>query len=95
MQDALGFYVRRDTNPEQWYPPSADATPGNYLKFDDLPAAYGGNFVVTIGNPGSDSDYAGNVNTGEIPYNRHIGEAPALTPDDIQDVVAFLCTLTE
>jgi len=40
LRDALGFYVRRDTNPEEWYPLAADGTP---RKFNDLPAAYAGN----------------------------------------------------
>ncbi|MFZ6843557.1 cytochrome-c peroxidase [Undibacterium sp. RuTC16W] len=44
LRDALGFYVRRDTNPEEWYPTAAD---GSVLKFDDLPAAYTGNVNVT------------------------------------------------
>ncbi|MCU6434385.1 cytochrome-c peroxidase [Undibacterium sp. Jales W-56] len=44
LRDALGFYVRRDTNPEEWYPTAAD---GSVLKFDDLPAAYVGNVNIT------------------------------------------------
>ncbi|MBL6751751.1 MAG: c-type cytochrome [Nevskia sp.] len=92
LQEAIGFYVRRDTNPEQWYPVAAD---GSVTKFDDLPAAYGGQFVVKAGVVGSDAGYLGNVNTGEIPYDRHIGDQPALTPAEIDDVVAFLCTLTD
>lgn len=92
LQDAIGFYVRRDTNPEEFYPTDAD---GNVRKFDDLPAAYGGQFIVNIHVPGSDALYVGNVNTLEIPYNRHIGEAPALSSNDIVDVIAFLCTLTD
>ena len=35
LRDVVAFYVRRDTNPEEWYPRSAD---GTILKFDDLPA---------------------------------------------------------
>ena len=92
LKDAIGFYVRRDTNPEQWYPTNPD---GTVTKFDDLPAIYGGQFVVTPGVVGSDAGYLGNVNTSEIPYNRHIGDAPALTPDEIDDVITFLCTLTD
>jgi len=49
LQDAIGFYVRRDTNPEQWYPTAAD---GSVTKFDDLPAIYGGQFVVQAGVAG-------------------------------------------
>jgi cytochrome c peroxidase len=92
LKDAIGFYVRRDTNPEEWYPTNAD---GTVTKFDDLPAAYGGQFVVTPGVVGSDAGYLGNVNTGEIPYNRRIGDTPALSTDEIDDVITFLCTLTD
>jgi cytochrome c peroxidase len=92
LVDAIGFYVRRDTNPEQWYPTAAD---GTVTKFDDLPALYGGQFVVKAGIVGSDAGYIGNVNVLEVPYNRHIGDAPALTPGEINDVIVFLCTLTD
>jgi len=92
LQDAIGFYVRRDTNPEEWYPVAAD---GSVTKFDDLPAVYGGQFVVQAGVVGSDAGYLGNVNTLEIPYNRHIGDTPALSAADIDDVITFLCTLTD
>jgi cytochrome c peroxidase len=37
LEDAVGFYATRDTNPEKWYPLRAD---GSINKFDDLPAAY-------------------------------------------------------
>jgi len=92
LKDAIGFYVRRDTSPEEWYPTAAD---GSVTKFDDLPAAYGGQFIVKAGVVGSDAGYVGNVNTAEIPYNRAIGDTPALSPDEIDDVIAFLCTLTD
>ncbi len=36
-----------------------------------------------------------NVNVGEAPYNRHPGDAPALSDDEIDDVIAFLKTLTD
>jgi len=92
LKDTIGFYVRRDTNPEEWYPTAAD---GTVTKFDDLPAAYGGQFKVRAGVVGSDAGYVGNVNTGEIPYNRAIGGTPALSADEIDDVITFLCTLTD
>ena len=38
---------------------------------------------------------ARNVNQTEVPYNRHPGQAPALSESDIDDVVAFLRTLTD
>jgi cytochrome c peroxidase len=75
LTEALGFYVRRDTNPTEWFP--LDAT-GQVHKFDDLPAAY-----------------TTNVNITEVPYNRHLGDAPALSPAEIDDVIAFLNTLTD
>jgi len=92
LKDAIGFYVRRDTNPGQWYPTTAA---GDSTKFDDLPALYGGQFLVNINSVGSDAGYVGNVNTAEIPYNRKLGGTAALTPDEIDDVIAFLCTLTD
>jgi len=39
--------------------------------------------------------YRANVNTSEAPYNRQPGMAPALNPQEIADVVAFLGTLTD
>jgi cytochrome c peroxidase len=92
LLDAIGFYVRRDTNPEQFYPSAAD---GNVTKFDDLPALYGGQFVVNINEPGSDAGYFGNVNNLEIPYNRLMGDQPALDSAEINDLITFLCTLTD
>jgi cytochrome c peroxidase len=76
LTDVLRFYVRRDTNPDEWYP--LDLATGLPHKFDDLPAAL-----------------TANVNTSEPPYNRHPGDPPALSEPEIQDVVAFLQTLTD
>jgi cytochrome c peroxidase len=75
LKELIGFYVRRDTNPEEWYPLNADGSPD---KFDDLPP-----------------QYRGNVNVTEAPYNRRAGDAPGLTPDEIDLVVEFLNTLTD
>jgi cytochrome c peroxidase len=72
LREVVSFYVRRDTNPEEWYP-NAGAD-----KFDDLPA-----------------QYRVNVNRTEVPYNRQPGGLPALSSDEIDDVVAFLETLTD
>ncbi|WP_353403448.1 cytochrome-c peroxidase [Duganella hordei] len=44
LKDVVGFYVRRDTNPEEWYPAGAD---GAVLKFDDLPPEYRKNVNTT------------------------------------------------
>jgi cytochrome c peroxidase len=40
LEQALRFYVRRDTNPEEWYPVAAD---GTVDKFNDLPPSLRGN----------------------------------------------------
>jgi len=37
----------------------------------------------------------GNVNTEEVPYDRHPGEAPRLTEAELDDLEAFLNTLTD
>jgi cytochrome c peroxidase len=44
LRDAVKFYVTRDTNPELWYPKSAD---GKVQKFNDLPASAVENVNVT------------------------------------------------
>lgn len=75
LKQALQFYVRRDTNPEEWYPLKAD---GSVDKFDDLPA-----------------QYQANVNVREVPYERKPGDAPRLSDSEIDDVIAFLNTLTD
>ena len=92
LSQAIGFYVRRDTSPAQFYPTTAD---GSVTKFNDLPSLYGGRFVVNINLPGSATGYLGNVNTSEIPYNRVLGDQPALDAGEINDMITFLCTLTD
>jgi cytochrome c peroxidase len=84
--------VRRYTNPDQFYPTAAD---GSVTKFDDLPGLYGGQFVINVNVTGSDAGYVGNVNTSEIPYTRKLGGSPALSDAEINDVISFLCTLTD
>jgi cytochrome c peroxidase len=41
------------------------------------------------------AELAANVNTTEPPYDRRPGDLPALSEPEIQDVVAFLQTLTD
>lgn len=41
------------------------------------------------------AEYHRNVNTTEVPYDRKPGDAPALSDDEVDDVVAFLKTLTD
>jgi cytochrome c peroxidase len=75
LHDALRFYVRRDTNPEEFYPTDAD---GVVQKFDDLPP-----------------EYHRNVNIEEVPYDRHPGQAPHLDDAELDDLEAFIGTLTD
>jgi len=75
LRDALRFYVRRDTNPEEFYPVAAD---GTVQKFNDLPV-----------------ELHGNVNTSEVPYDRLLGQTPRLSEDELDDLEAFLNTLTD
>jgi hypothetical protein len=59
---------------------AANGAPDLY-EYNDLPAAYDAN-----------------VNIGEVPYTPPTfggGQAPTLAPDEIDDIVAFLCTLTD
>ena len=44
LTDAVRFYVRRDTNPEEWYPTDGN---GVVQKFNDLPPAYRANVNTT------------------------------------------------
>ena len=39
--------------------------------------------------------YHANVNTTEVPYNRQLGDAPALSDAEVDDVIAFLKTLSD
>ena len=75
LEDAVRFYVERETRPEKWYSRRADGTVEMY---DDLPPAH-----------------HANVDVGDAPFNRHRGDDPALTAREIEDVVAFLKTLTD
>jgi cytochrome c peroxidase len=75
LKEALRFYVRRDTDPQSWYPPGSD---GHTDKFNDLPIAL-----------------RANVDVIDEPLTRHQGAAPAWSDTDIDDVIAFLKTLTD
>lgn len=43
LEDAVRFYVERETRPEKWYPRRAD---GTVIKYDDLPPAHRANVDV-------------------------------------------------
>jgi len=75
LRDAVAFYVRRDIQPEDWYPRQTGKV---IAKFNDLPVKY-----------------HVNVNVEEVPYGGKRGDKPALSEQEIDDVVAFLRTLTD
>jgi cytochrome c peroxidase len=71
----LRFYVRRDTDPQLWYP----VTPsGTIDKFDDLPVKLRANADVI-----------------DEPLTHEKGQPPVWTDAEIDDVIAFLTTLTD
>lgn len=39
--------------------------------------------------------YQANVDTIDPPFNRQVGQQPALSPQEEQDIIAFLKTLTD
>jgi cytochrome c peroxidase len=39
--------------------------------------------------------YHANVDTADAPFDRHVGDAPALSDRDVQDIIAFLHTLDD
>ncbi len=41
------------------------------------------------------AQYRVNVNQEEVPYNRHAGDAPALSDAEVDDLIAFLGTLSD
>ncbi|MGA9587231.1 MAG: cytochrome-c peroxidase, partial [Terracidiphilus sp.] len=75
LNDALRFYVRRDTDPRLWYPASSL---GAIDKFDDIPPAL-----------------RSNVDVIDEPLTRQEGSPPAWSDAEIDDVIAFLQTLSD
>jgi cytochrome c peroxidase len=79
LHQVVEWYVTRDVNPAAFYK-AADGSP-DVSAYNDLPVAYDAN-----------------VNAGEVPYTPPAsagGQSPTLTSDEIDAVVAFLCTLTD
>lgn len=75
LEDVLHFYVGRDTNPEKFYPRTAD---GHVQKLNDVPW-----------------QYRNNIDVVDAPFDRHPGDKPALDDHEIDQVIAFLKTLTD
>jgi len=79
LRDALRFYVRRDTEPALWY-----GRPG---------AGLGAGSVVKFDD--LPEDLRANVDVVDEPLTRKEGGEPAWTDAEIDDVIAFLETLTD
>ena len=75
LKEALRFYVRRDTDPQMWYPLLAS---GVIDKFDDLPPSLRKNIDII-----------------DEPLTHSKGQSPAWSDAEINDVIAFLQTLTD
>lgn len=82
LTEVVTFYATRETDPARWYRDANGAV--------DLD----GNGDVNKYND-LPLAYRSGVNTSEAPYNRRLGDAPALTTAEIADLVAFLGTLTD
>jgi cytochrome c peroxidase len=63
-----------------------------YVERDTDPAKWYGTHAPYDDVPG---DLRKNVNRDEVPYDRKTGEAPRLNAQEIDDIVAFLLTLTD
>jgi cytochrome c peroxidase len=64
-----------------------DTNPGKWYPLD------GGGVVAKFDD--LPAEFRVNVNTSEVPYNRQLGDAPALSDAEIDDVIAFLKTLSD
>lgn len=100
LHQVVEWYVTRDVNDNTRNNPNPVAAgPGGnpyvavgtfYLDASGAPDLYEYNDLPVA--------YNANVNVGEVPYTPPTfggGQAPTLTPAEIDDVVAFLCTLTD
>jgi cytochrome c peroxidase len=41
------------------------------------------------------AEHRGNVDISDAPFDRKLGEKPAMTEDEIQDIIAFVKTLSD
>src|SRR5580698_10139140 len=100
LHQVVEWYVTRDVNNDTGNNPNPVAAgPGG-----NPYVAVGTFYVTASGTPDLyeyndlPADYDANVNVGEVPYTRPTfggGQAPTLTAAEIDDIVAFLCTLTD
>jgi cytochrome c peroxidase len=100
LRQVIEWYVTRDINDNTANNPNPVAAgPGGnpyvaagsfYLGKDGTPDLYEYNDLPAV--------YDASVNIGEVPYTPPAfggGQAPTLNSDEIDDIVAFLCTLTD
>ncbi|MGH8461525.1 MAG: cytochrome-c peroxidase [Stenotrophobium sp.] len=95
LREVVEWYVTRDINNNPDNNPIPETNPYNpagsfYLAADGSPDRLQYNDIPV--------DYNANVNIGEVPYTPPTfqgGQAPTLDSAEIDDVVAFLCTLTD
>ena len=100
LHQVLEWYVTRDINNDTANNPNPVAAgPGG-----NPYVAVGTFYVTAAGTPDLyeyndlPAEYDANVNVGEVPYTPPTfggGQAPTLTAEDIDNIVAFLCTLTD
>src|SRR3984885_657176 len=100
LHQVIEWYVTRDINNNTANNPNPVAAgPGG-----NPYVAVGTFYVTAAGTPDLyeyndlPADYDANVNVGEVPYTPPTfggGQAPTLTAAEIDDVVAFLCALTD
>ncbi len=100
LHQVVEWYVTRDinNNSDNNPTPVAAGAGGNPYQ------AVGTFYTAADGTPDADQyndlpvDYDANVNIVEVPYTPPTfagGQAPTLTPQEIDHLVAFLCTLTD
>jgi len=100
LKEVIEWYVTRDINNNTGNNPNpVPAGPGG-----NPYAAVGSFYTAADGAPDLFEyndlpfDFDANVNVGEVPYTPPTfagGQAPTLSADDINAVIAFLCTLTD
>jgi cytochrome c peroxidase len=100
LQQVLEWYVTRDINnntANNPNPVAAGAGGNPYMAVGSFYVGKGGTPDLYEYND-LPAVYDANVNIGEVPYTPPTfggGQAPTLTSDEIGDIVAFLCTLTD
>jgi len=95
LHQVIRWYVTRDiaTNPAN----NPDPQQNPYMAAGSFYLAANGTADAFLYND-LPATFDANVNIGEVPYTPPAfegGQAPTLDPEEIDDVVAFLCTLTD